>query len=178
MWKEKNKYTNSFYKCVISERKEFAPIPSENVSSLKGKNLLLFLLTMCHLWKQSVCSYSLWQRVIFESKEFAPIPSDNVSSLKRKHLLPLGVDPFSHYENRTIQKYWKFYHQTTESFRIKILIFFYFFYISAQNIDCVYLIEPLWNAEIWKYKNVLSENFHFLVVKFSVYLNRHVFVMF
>ena len=29
-----------------------------------------------------------------------------------------------------------------------------------------------------KYKNVLSENFQFLVVKFSVYLNRHVFVMY
>ena len=28
-----------------------------------------------------------------------------------------------------------------------------------------------------KYKNFLSENFHFLVVKFSVYLKRHVFVM-
>ena len=29
-----------------------------------------------------------------------------------------------------------------------------------------------------KYLNFLSENFHiFLVVKFSVYLNRHVFVM-
>ena len=28
-----------------------------------------------------------------------------------------------------------------------------------------------------KYQNVLSENFHFLVVKFSIYLNRHVFVM-
>ena len=27
------------------------------------------------------------------------------------------------------------------------------------------------------YKNFLSENFHFLVVKFSVYLNRLVFVM-
>ena len=26
-------------------------------------------------------------------------------------------------------------------------------------------------------RNVLSENFHFLVVKFLVYLNRHVFVM-
>ena len=25
--------------------------------------------------------------------------------------------------------------------------------------------------------NFLSENFHFLVVKFSVYLNRHVFIM-
>ena len=28
-----------------------------------------------------------------------------------------------------------------------------------------------------KYQNFTSENFHFLVVKFSVYLNRHVFVM-
>ena len=28
-----------------------------------------------------------------------------------------------------------------------------------------------------KYKDFLSENFHFLVVKFSVYLNRRVFVM-
>ena len=28
-----------------------------------------------------------------------------------------------------------------------------------------------------KYQNILSENFHFLVVKFSVYLNRHVFLM-
>ena len=28
-----------------------------------------------------------------------------------------------------------------------------------------------------KYQNFLSENFHFLGVKFSVYLNRHVLVM-
>ena len=28
-----------------------------------------------------------------------------------------------------------------------------------------------------KYQNFLSENFHFLEIKFSVYLNRHVFVM-
>ena len=28
-----------------------------------------------------------------------------------------------------------------------------------------------------KYQKILSENFHFLVVKFSIYLNRHVFVM-
>ena len=28
-----------------------------------------------------------------------------------------------------------------------------------------------------KYQNFLSENFHFFVVKFSVYLNRRVFVM-
>ena len=29
-----------------------------------------------------------------------------------------------------------------------------------------------------EHKNFLSENFHMLVVKFSVYLNRHVFVMY
>ena len=29
-----------------------------------------------------------------------------------------------------------------------------------------------------KYRTFLSENFHFLVVKLSVYLNRHVFVMY
>ena len=29
-----------------------------------------------------------------------------------------------------------------------------------------------------KYQNFLSENFHVLVVKFSVYLNRQVFVMY
>ena len=28
-----------------------------------------------------------------------------------------------------------------------------------------------------KYQNILSENFPFLLVKFSIYLNRHVFVM-
>ena len=28
-----------------------------------------------------------------------------------------------------------------------------------------------------EYQNFLSENFHFLVVKFSVYLNKHVFEM-
>ena len=32
-------------------------------------------------------------------------------------------------------------------------------------------------AEIWKISEFLSEIFHFLVVKFSVYLNRRVFVM-
>ena len=35
--------------------------------------------------------------------------------------------------------YWKFYNQKTEKFQIKILIFFY---ISAQNIDCGYSLEP------------------------------------
>ena len=59
----------------------------------------------------------------------------------------------------------------------------------SKNIDCGYLLElPRWGssneypqsmfwAEIWKISAFLSENFQFLVVKFSIYLNRHVFVM-
>ena len=58
------------------------------------------------------------------------------------------------------------------------------FLISAQNIDCGYSLEPprwgssnkypqsMFWAQIWKNIRIfLSENFHFLVAKFSVYLN-------
>ena len=65
------------------------------------------------------------------------------------------------------------------------------FLISAQNIDCGYSLEPIYLDEAvltsthnlcfeQKYEtfqSFLSENFHFLVVNFSVYLNRRVFVM-
>ena len=56
--------------------------------------------------------------------------------------------------------------------------------------DCGYSLEPphwgssnedtqsMFWAEIEKYLIFLSQNFHFLVVKFSLYLNRHAFVMF
>ena len=63
------------------------------------------------------------------------------------------------------------------------------FLFLHKNIDCGYSLESpcqggsnkypesVFQAEIRKYQNFLSENFHFLVVKFSVYLNRRVFVM-
>ena len=64
------------------------------------------------------------------------------------------------------------------------------FLISAQNIDCGYSLEPprrggsnenpqsMFWAEIWKISEfLLSGNFQFLVIKFSIYLNRRVFVM-
>ena len=58
-----------------------------------------------------------------------------------------------------------------------------------KNIDCGYSLEPprrggsneytqsMFKQQYETYQNFLSENFHFLVVKFSIYLNRHVFVM-
>ena len=64
------------------------------------------------------------------------------------------------------------------------------FIISAQNIDCGYSLEPprwggsneypqsiCFEQKYKKYQNFLSEKLSFLVVKFSVYLNRRVFVM-
>ena len=54
-----------------------------------------------------------------------------------------------------------------------------------NNIDCGYAVEAVltriynlcFEQKYEKYQKFLAENFHFLVVKFSVYLNRHVFVM-
>ena len=64
------------------------------------------------------------------------------------------------------------------------------FLISAQKHRLWYSLEPprrggsnkyhnlCFDQKYVKYRNFLSENFHFLVVKFSVYLNRRVFVMY
>ena len=55
------------------------------------------------------------------------------------------------------------------------------FLILLKNIECGFLLEPPLNLcfkqKYEKYQNFLSENFPFLVVKFSIYLNRSVFVM-
>ena len=99
------------------------------------------------------------------------------------HCLPMSLITktclFKYIENFT-SKNWKFLDKKT-------LIFFH---ISAQNIDCGYSLEPpqrgssneypqsMFWAEIWKYLSFLSENVQFLEVKFSIYLNRRVFVMF
>ena len=65
----------------------------------------------------------------------------------------------------------------------------YFFLFLLKHIDCGYSLEPprrggsneysnlYFDQKYEKYQNVLSKNFHFLVVKFSAYLNRRVFVM-
>ena len=48
------------------------------------------------------------------------------------------LPPF-HYENTPIQMYWNFYNQIKGNFQIKKTDIFY---ISAQNIDCGYSLEP------------------------------------
>ena len=64
------------------------------------------------------------------------------------------------------------------------------FLIFAQHIDCGYTLEPsrrgssngytqsMFWADIWKkYQSFISKIFQFLEVKFSIYLNKLVFVM-
>ena len=63
------------------------------------------------------------------------------------------------------------------------------FLISAQNIHCGYSLEPprrggsneyhnlCFEQKYEKYQSFSSKNFQFLEVKFSIYLNRRVFVM-
>ena len=49
------------------------------------------------------------------------------------------------------------------------------FLISAQNMDCGYNLR--FEQKYEKYQKFLSEKFQFLVMKFSIYLNKRVFVM-
>ena len=58
------------------------------------------------------------------------------------------------------------------------------FLFLLKNIDCGYPLEPprvthnlCFEQKYEKCQNFLSENFRFLAVNFSVYLNRRVFVM-
>ena len=63
------------------------------------------------------------------------------------------------------------------------------FLFCSKNLDCGYSLEPprrggsneypqsMFWVEIWKISEFLSWNFQFLVVKFSIYLIRRVFVM-
>ena len=66
-------------------------------------------------------------------------------------------------------------------------LFSYLFFICLlKNIDCGCSLEPpqrggfkeyhnlCFEQKYEKYQNFSSENFHFLVVKFSIHLNRHV----
>ena len=48
--------------------------------------------------------------------------------------------------------------------------------LPQRGVSYEYPQSMFW-AEVWKISKFLSENFHFLMVKFSVYLNRRVFVM-
>ena len=77
----------------------------------------------------------------------------------------------------------------TVKLRLTGVYVFFSYFCSWKNIDCGYSLEPprrggyneqlqsMFWAEIWKYQNFHLKIFIFLVVKFSVHLIGHVFVM-
>ena len=69
--------------------------------------------------------------------------------------------------------------------KLGLVVYIIFYFCSKHRL---LVLAPHWGgskkyphsmfcAEIWKISEFLSENFHFLVVKFSLYMNRPVFVM-
>ena len=58
---------------------------------------------------------------------------------------------------------------------------FYIVKLGFTGVYIIFLISAIkhlcFEQKYEKYQNFLSDLFHFLVVKFSLYLNRHVFVM-
>ena len=73
--------------------------------------------------------------------------------------------------------------------KIIFIFLFIFFFFLLKSMGYWYSLEPprrggsykyhilCFEQEYEKYQNFLSENFPFLIVKFSIYLNRHVFVV-
>ena len=65
--------------------------------------------------------------------------SDRTDLISPKTLLSPACIAASHYENMSIQIYWKYYHQKNENFQIKKIDIFH---ISAHNIEWGYSLEP------------------------------------
>ena len=57
----------------------------------------------------------------------------------------------THYEDKPILIHWKLYYQKNENFQIKNSDIFH---ISAQNIDCGYLLEPPRRGGFNEYHNL------------------------
>ena len=97
---------------------------SDEVSRLQWvKSLNLNRLTVNKSWLQL-------KHVLTFQRKLSP---KEITGMKWQELYITKTRLFKYIENFTTKK-------NSESFQIKILIFF--FYISAKNIDCGYLLEP------------------------------------
>ena len=101
-----------------------------------------------HFYLCITCAYSLarnWQ-VAFLNQQKRDNDCRKYFMINLQEIMlsdPVGIEPDhqsdAHYENTPVQIYRKFHLQKTEKFRQKL---WYFFQISAQNIDCGYSLEP------------------------------------
>ena len=86
------------------------------------------------------CAHFLSMRAHYNHvpEEFSLWPNP-LKQLKFPGVSEKSKSPIRHYENMSIQIYWKFYKQKRKKFQIKNSDIFH---TSAQNIDCGYSLEP------------------------------------
>ena len=134
------------------------------------------------IWIDAINSHTKWQTVQIQINWILQKPTDlDLHCLQRQ-----GISGFS----RTSRKYIILTPLKPHIYIVKLGFtgIYIIFLLSAKNIDCGYSLEPpcrgssneypqfMFWAEIWRLSDFfLSENFHFLMVKFSLYLNRRVF---
>ena len=82
--------------------------------------------------------YSFWMSCVDHFGLLTVILWKSIVLIVKNYAIALGFTR-SHYENTSIQIYWKVYHQKMAIFQIKKSDSFH---ISAQNIDCGYAWEP------------------------------------
>ena len=84
----------------------------------------------------ALAQFSLLQQLIWAGSGWH-IPYHFTLSIWTPYFLTIPI--LKHYENTSIQIYWKFYNQKRENFDIKNSDIFHIF---SQNIDCGYSLEP------------------------------------
>ena len=144
-----------------------------------------------HIWPKTLCNHSLIQAML--NLNFVPDWLSGIGDifcLKVLMTTPENDGP-SPYCIITETRLYNFDPLKPQFYIVKLGFtgVYIIFLISAQKHRLWYSLEPprrggsneypqsMFWAEVWKISGFLSKNFHFLVVEFSVYLNRRVFVM-
>ena len=91
---------------------------------------------------------------------------------KKKHFKMSSTEKFTQSAKRNIMKTYLYNFDPIEPH-------FYILKLGFTGVYTIYLIsaKKCFEQKYEKYHNFCLKNFQFLVVKFSIYLNRHVFIM-
>ena len=122
--------------------------------------------------------------LLVSSRTAHPTEPPRPANVRRAYITKTRL--FKYIENFTTKKTTKKQKKKTESFQIKIMIFFIFLlktYIVGTRYnrlaEAVQTSTPYqcFEQKYENYQNFSSKSFHCLVVNISIYLNRRVFVM-
>ena len=175
LWDARHKWVNQFtYACFWCGHFHLlfnsdTPNVANRISVKKWWQTVIMMRRNCSEPFHLDFTYLLRYHLLFVCKEEH---ASHISSRKHAYIVLIPLNPLLIPYNWGLQGY--------------TLIFIFL----LKNIDCGYSLEPprrggsneypqsMFWAEIWKLPEFFIWKFSFLMVKFSIYLNRHVFVMF